>query len=131
LSLYIECPESGHIPPPWRTKLPDRTSIDKVGLYGEKILIRWDDGHESTYGAREVRISCQCAECVEEWSKRQLLDPASVLSDLKAEDHLMIGNYAIQFLWSDAHYTGIFPFEVLRALCPCTTCKNTTELKTP
>lgn len=110
--------------------MPDQISIAKVGLYGEKILIRWNDGHESSYGAREVRISCQCAECVEEWSKRQLLDPASVPNDLKAEDHLMIGNYAIQFLWSDAHYTGIFPFDVLRSLCPCTTCKNTREEKT-
>ena len=96
--------------------------IEKVGVYGDKILIRWDDGHESTYGAREIRISCQCAECVEEWSKRQLLDPATVPSDLVAEDHLMIGNYAIQFLWSDAHYTGIFPFDTLRQMCPCSTC---------
>jgi DUF971 family protein len=126
----MHCPDSDSNPPPWRTKLPDQISIAKVGLYGEKILIRWNDGHESSYGAREVRISCQCAECVEEWSKRQLLDPASVPNDLKAEDHLMIGNYAIQFLWSDAHYTGIFPFDVLRSLCPCTTCKNTREEKT-
>ena len=94
----------------------EKISIDKVGIYGEKILIRWNDGHESTYGSREVRISCQCAECVEEWSKRKLLDPASVPTDLKAEDFLLIGKYAIQFLWSDGHYTGIFPYDVLRSM---------------
>ena len=104
--------------------MDEALKINKVGLYGEKILIRWSDSHESTYSAKSIRISCQCAECVEEWSKRQILDPASVPSDLKAEDHLMIGNYAIQFLWSDAHFTGIFPFNVLREMCPCSTCSS-------
>ena len=111
LSLYVdqdtEC------------NLTQDIKMEKIGVYGDKIIIRWSDGHESTYGAREIRISCHCAECVEEWSKRQLLDPATVPSDLVAEDHLMIGNYAIQFLWSDAHYTGIFPFDTLRKMCPC------------
>ena len=107
--------------------MDEALKIENVGLYGEKILIRWSDSHESTYGAKSIRISCQCAECVEEWSKRQILDPASVPSDLKAEDHLMIGNYAIQFLWSDAHFTGIFPFNVLRGMCPCPSCLSQRE----
>ncbi len=95
----------------------NKLSIDKVGLYRNKILIRWSDGKECTYDCRELRISCQCAECVEEWSSRKLLDPASIPNDLEVEDHLMIGNYAIQFLWSDGHFTGIFPFNVLYELC--------------
>jgi DUF971 family protein len=101
--------------------LNNETKIDQVGLYGQKILIRWNDGHECTFGAKEIRISCQCAQCVEEWSKRQILDPATVPADLTAEDYLFVGKYAIQFLWSDTHYTGIFPFNVLRAMCPCAT----------
>ena len=54
---------------------------------------------------------------MEEWTNRRLLDPASVPLDLRAEDYLMVGRYAVQFLWSDAHYTGIYPFTTLRALC--------------
>ena len=104
--------------------LSNQPSVTQVGLYGSKILLRWSDGHESTYGARELRISCQCAECVEEWSKRQLLDPSSIPSDLQAEDYLTVGKYALQFLWSDAHFTGIFPFTVLRKMCPCSQCTN-------
>ena len=104
--------------------MAEKLGIEKVGFYGEIIFIRWNDSHESSYTSKEIRISCQCAECVEEWSKRQLLDPATVPLDLQAEDHLMIGNYAIQFLWSDGHYTGIFPFTVLREMCPCTSCKS-------
>ena len=56
-------------------------------------------------------------------SQRRVLDPASVPAGIRAEDHLMIGNYAVQFLWSDAHYTGIYPFKVLRQLCQCDQCK--------
>ena len=60
LSLYVdqdtEC------------NLTQDIKMEKIGVYGDKIIIRWSDGHESTYGAREIRISCQCAECFEEWS---------------------------------------------------------------
>ena len=60
---------------------------------------------------------------MEEWSNRKLLDPASVPADLHAEDYLMVGRYAVQFLWSDAHFTGIYPFDTLRKLCPCDECR--------
>ena len=91
---------------------------------GEKgISVEWDDGHESFYEAKHLRINCGCAECIEEWTSRKLLDPVSVPADIRAEDYLMVGRYAVQFLWSDAHYTGIYPFEILRKLCQCDECK--------
>ena len=31
----------------------------------------------------------------------------------------MVGNYAVQFLWSDGHYTGIYPFDMIRRVFPC------------
>ena len=91
--------------------MSDQLSVSQVELYGNKILLRWNDGHESTFGARELRISCQCAECVEEWSNRKLLDPATVAADIRAEDYLSVGRYAVQFLWSDEHFTGIYNHE--------------------
>ena len=93
--------------------------IRKLELSGEGISIEWSDGHESVYGAKYLRVNCACAECVEEWSQRKLLDPMSVAADIRAEDHLMVGRYAVQFLWSDAHFTGIYPFDLLRRLCQC------------
>ena len=36
--------------------------------------------------------------------------------DIVIEDFMYIGKYALQFLWNDEHYTGIFPFEVLKNL---------------
>ena len=94
------------------------TTVNKIEIQESNILVQWKDGHQSKFEARYLRINCGCAECVEEWSNRKLLDPATVPNDLEVEDHLMIGNYAIQFLWSDGHFTGIFPFNVLYELCP-------------
>jgi DUF971 family protein len=33
-----------------------------------------------------------------------------------------IGNYAIEFHWQDGHSTGIYTYEYLRTLCPCSEC---------
>ncbi len=96
--------------------------IKNIELGDRGISIEWSDGHRSYYSARDLRINCSCAQCVEEWTRRKLLDPAAVPADIRAEDYLMVGRYAIQFLWSDAHFTGIYPFDLLRALCQCEEC---------
>ena len=92
---------------------------ERVLLTEDSVIIDWSDGQTCRYSARELRLNCGCAECVEEWSKRTLLDPATVPPDIRAEDYLMVGRYAVQFLWSDAHYTGIYPFDTIRRLLPC------------
>lgn len=97
-------------------------TIDNLELTETGVSVDWNDGHKSTYDAKHLRVSCGCAQCVDEWSRRSLLDPASVPSDIRAEDYLMVGRYAVQFLWSDLHSTGIYPFSMLRALCPCPEC---------
>ena len=45
-----------------------------------------------------------------------LLEPTTVSHDIVLEDFMYIGKYALQFLWSDEHFTGIFPFTVLKNL---------------
>ena len=90
-----------------------------VQLNRSDVLIEWSDGHKCPNIARDLRLNCQCAECVEEWSHKKLLDPISVANDLVAEDFINVGKYAIQFLWSDGHYTGIYPFDLLSKLCNC------------
>ena len=91
----------------------------RVLLTEDSVIIEWSDGQLCSYLARDLRLNCGCAECVEEWSQRKLLDPASVPADIRAEDYLEVGRYALQFLWSDAHYTGIYPFETIRRILPC------------
>lgn len=98
-------------------------SVESVELEDSSITLNWSDGHHSVFEPKVLRVNCGCAECVEEWTRRQLLDPASVPTTIRAEDYLMIGKYAVQFLWSDAHYTGIYPFDILRKLCTCDECQ--------
>lgn len=100
-----------------------KPGVAKLDLSDGGVAIQWNDGHKSSYDAKYLRVNCGCAQCVEEWSRRKLLDPASVAADIRAEDYLMVGRYAVQFLWSDGHYTGIYPFETLRKLCTCDECK--------
>jgi len=93
-----------------------------VGLLRSKITIKWADGHLTTYAARDLRLSCRCAGCVEETSGRPLLDPAAVVSGVRANAIELVGQYAIKIDWSDGHATGIFRFRDLRAQCPCSDC---------
>ena len=91
------------------------------------ITIVWKDGHESVYPHRYLRLRCHCATCVGEGMGRHSVDPATVPEDVVALEYMPVGRYALQFLWSDAHYTGIYPFDALRESCPCTECAVTTE----
>jgi DUF971 family protein len=34
-----------------------------------------------------------------------------------------VGRYALQPTWGDGHQTGFYTFLLLRALCPCETCR--------
>lgn len=80
------------------------------------LAIGWADGAESLIDVRALRLACGCANCIDEWSGRPLLDPASVPEDVAPRGIRSVGRYAIQIDWSDGHDTGIYPFERLRGL---------------
>ena len=35
-----------------------------------------------------------------------------------------VGYYAIRIHWNDGHNTGIYSYDHLRAICPCSECKK-------
>jgi ATP-binding protein involved in chromosome partitioning len=80
------------------------------------LCVRWADGAESVYDVRALRLACACAECVDEWSGRPRLDPATVPEAVHPLQIRPVGRYAIQIDWSDGHSAGIYSFERLRAL---------------
>ncbi len=94
-----------------------------VGLLRSTVAITWDDGHQSIYPARELRLACRCANCIEEMTGRALLDPTSVPAQIRAREIKLVGQYAINVTWSDNHNSGIYDFARLRAMCPCAACK--------
>lgn len=88
------------------------------------LLIEWDAaGHSWLYPARELRLACPCAACIEEMSGRPLLDPESVPADVRPVSAALVGGYGLRIVWSDGHSTGIYTFERLRAACGCGRCR--------
>ncbi len=80
------------------------------------LTLKWDDGATSTATAQWLRQQCPCAECVEEWSGRRTVDPASVPAELKVIEVAPVGNYALTFTFGDLHRIGIYPWKLLREL---------------
>ena len=90
------------------------------------LLIEWDaTGHEAFYPARDLRLACPCAACVDEMSGRPLLEPATVPADVRPLSLALVGAYGLKVQWSDGHGTGIYTFQRLRASCPCEACLAT------
>jgi DUF971 family protein len=89
------------------------------------LRIVWDDGHESRYAYAAVRQACPCATCREQ--RAQPRNPFQILptATTKAVEPVLlspVGNYALNIEWNDGHHTGIYPWDMLRALCPCPQC---------
>ena len=80
------------------------------------ISIKWSDDTENSYTAPELRRSCPCATCVNEWTGDKILDAATVPDDLTITSTSIVGRYALNFHFSDGHDTGIYSFKYLREL---------------
>ena len=94
---------------------------------GTALRITWEDGHESVYQPFDLRMSCPCAGCVDEASGRRTLTEATVPPGVYPSAIHYVGRYALQFVWSDGHDTGLYSYDLLRALCDCEGCSASTE----
>lgn len=93
------------------------TTPTEIGQHDPRTLrVRWGDDHESLIDVRELRLACGCAQCVDEWTGEDRLDPAQVPADVRPVKIEGVGRYALQIEWSDGHTAGIYPFRRLREL---------------
>jgi DUF971 family protein len=83
---------------------------------GDALRIVWEDGGESVLRPWDLRVGCPCAACVDEMTGRRILRPEAVPEDIHPTAIHYVGRYALQFVWSDGHRTGIYPFDYLRRL---------------
>jgi DUF971 family protein len=98
---------------------------------GAGVDVTWADGHQSHYDFAYLREECPCATCNDERGKKQAFaavasSPSAVLPMFKpkprAKSAAVMGNYAVQISFSDGHSTGIYSYDHLRSICPCTEC---------
>jgi DUF971 family protein len=124
---------------PWRTRrscpvvgkriLMSMTTITpkKIRADQSRIAIEWSDAHASVYTPRDLRLACVCAACVDEWTRKSLVRSDQIPLQIKATKIDVVGNYALQFYWSDGHSSGIYAYDYLRSLCACDDCKKPRE----
>lgn len=94
------------------------------------LTITWGDGHESVYTFSLVRHACPCAECRDGHANMRS-DPDPMVFIIPEVDtsatHMRnleaVGAYAITVEWEDGHHYGIYNWNYLRALCPCSECR--------
>ena len=84
--------------------------------------IEWNDGHFSSYPSWYLRENCPCAQCVDEFTGERRLVPGTIPAALERTNVELVGNYALQFEWSDHHGAGLYIYHFLRTLCPCPEC---------
>ena len=95
----------------------------KIDVHPEGFYIDWSDGHASVFTSRYLRFMCHCAACVSEWTGERMIKEGDVDPDIHPIGVEAVGNYAVRISWSDRHDTGIYPYERLRAICPCDGCR--------
>jgi DUF971 family protein len=81
-----------------------------------KVLIKWSDESETSYTAAELRRSCPCATCVNEWTGEKVLRDESISEETTFDHIWIVGRYALNFHFSDGHDTGIFSFKYLHEI---------------
>ena len=81
-----------------------------------ELTINWSDDSETRYVAADLRRSCPCAMCVNEWTGEKILADESVADDVHFTHISIVGRYALNFHFSDGHETGIYTFAMLRRM---------------
>lgn len=93
----------------------------------QTFSVDWTDGHTSVFPLDGLRRACPCAGCRGGHDKmKQLPDPRVFRQpprrrweDVRVE---AVGSYGLRITWDDGHSDGIYTWEYLRAICPCTAC---------
>jgi len=87
------------------------------------LIINWSDGRVSRLPFAGLRAVCPCVECKgghENMGGPPDLEVMRTAHDenLNLESVEAVGSYALQFQWSDGHWTGIYTWDYLRQADP-------------
>mmetsp|Transcript_96248 Transcript_96248/g.257333 ORF Transcript_96248/g.257333 Transcript_96248/m.257333 type:complete len:281 (-) Transcript_96248:192-1034(-) len=79
---------------------------------GKVVVILPSRRLEYHLAPRKLRLACRCAQCVDEFSGRPVLDPASIPQGVSPVVVEETGNYARTVVWTDGH-SSIFSLGIL------------------
>jgi DUF971 family protein len=93
------------------------------------LSIKWKDGHFSEYPYSLLRNACPCVECRGGHDQMSdTPDPEVFTKPIEESERTdlvnleSVGSYAISIQWKDGHSAGIYNWDYLRRLCPCSEC---------
>lgn len=89
---------------------------DIKALSDERVLALSWGGRTADLPFVFLRGKCTCAHCVNEWTGEQILDVASIPSDITIDKLELVGSYALRIHWSDGHNAGLYTWERLSEL---------------
>ena len=90
-----------------------------IQIIGSEVAIVWDDGVETYYPAEKLRAASPSAETQGErdiFGTQYGGGGSKNFAGVEVLDWARIGNYAIQFIFSDGHRTGLYSYDYLRKL---------------
>lgn len=68
---------------------------------------------ERTIGARDLRLACKCALCVDEMTGINRLKEENIPQNVYPLNIIKKGNYAVAVVWSDGHNSSLYPYSRL------------------
>jgi len=88
-------------------QLPRNVQYDE-----ESLRIQWSDGRETVHNLLELRRNCPCAVCMGGHGG-QIGAATGNIKSIRLNGYKKVGRYALQFIWSDNHDTGIYRLDEL------------------
>ncbi|MFW5729584.1 MAG: DUF971 domain-containing protein, partial [Spirochaetota bacterium] len=89
-------------------------SVPETTYDDNAITLQFPDGETVVVRNMDLRASCRCAVCVDEFSGERKVTRDQIPGDIKPEEIRPLGNYALYIKWSDGHSTGFFPYSLIR-----------------
>jgi DUF971 family protein len=92
-------------------------ALADLQLIGDTIALRWNDGREDFFTSAQLRKISPSAETRGEtdlFGRKIGGDSRTDFSGVTVTGWEMVGRYAVRFLFSDGHNTGLYSFTYLR-----------------
>jgi DUF971 family protein len=89
---------------------------ESIQLIGTMVAIRWPDGREDFYPMDKLRSLSPSADNIGEpdiFGNIHGADPRTEFPGVTVTGYEIIGRYAVRFIFSDGHQTGLFSFPYL------------------